>query len=258
VDDGRYYSDPDTVVITVVGNSSPVANAGSDQTVTEGTLVNLDGSTCSDPDGSDTLSFDWTEPVPLSDNTSPTPSFTAPAVGPGGATLEFDLTVTDDDPVNPKSDTDQVVITVQNANDPPNCGLATASCPESTIKNNNECTLWPPNHRMVSVGISGVTDPDNNAVTIQITGVTQDEPVDGGGDGDTTPDAVISGDEVLLRAERTGLTGGLQENGRVYLVNFSVDDGQGGVCSGSVAVGVPHDRRDTPIDDGQNYDSTLP
>ncbi len=103
-----------------------------------------------------------------------------------------------------------------------------------------------------------MTDPDNNAVTIQITGVTQDEPVNGVGDGDTSPDAVISGDSVLLRAERTGLTGGVQENGRVYVVNFTADDGQGGSCSGSIAVGVPHDRKDTPVDDGQNIDSTLP
>ena len=28
--------------------------------------------------------------------------------------------------------------------------------------------------------------------------------------------------------------------------------------SGSVAVGVPHDCKDTPVDDVQNYDSTQP
>jgi hypothetical protein len=82
---------------------------------------------------------------------------------------------------------------------------------------------------------------------------TQDEPVNGGADGDTSPDAVISGDSVLLRAERAG-----QENGRVYVVDFTADDGQGGSCSGLVTVGVPHDRKDAPIDDGQAYDSSLP
>jgi hypothetical protein len=61
---------------------------------------------------------------------------------------------------------------------------------------------------------------------------------------------------VLLRAERTGL-GGTQENGRIYVVTFTADDGFEG-CTGSVSVGVPHDRKDTPVDDGQAFDSTQP
>ena len=43
------------------------------------------------------------------------------------------------------------------------------------------------------------------------TPVTQDEPVNGLGDGDTGPDAVTLSDGILLRAERSG-TG----DGRVY------------------------------------------
>ena len=38
--------------------------------------------------------------------------------------------------------------------------------------------VWPPNHGMVVVGITGVSDPNNNA-TITTTGVTQDEPTIG-------------------------------------------------------------------------------
>ena len=113
---------------------------------------------------------------------------------------------------------------------------------------------------MVSVGIEGVTDVDDDSVTIEITGVTQDEPVNGQGDGDSSPDAVIQlsnpADSVLLRSERTGL-GGAQENGRVYVVSFTADDGIDS-CTGAVTVGVPHDRKDTPADDGQLFDSTLP
>ena len=56
---------------------------------------------------------------------------------------------------------------------------------------------------MIMVNILRAQDPDNNA-TITITGVTQDEPTNGLGDGDTGPDAIINGNTVLLRAERSG------------------------------------------------------
>jgi hypothetical protein len=95
--------------------------------------------------------------------------------------------------------------------------------------------LWPPNHKFVTVGLTGATGG-----TLVITGVTQDEPLNGTGDGDTSPDAAwVSStvrDKVQLRAERSG-TG----DGRVYRVAFEVN-GSGGECSGVVYVGVPHDQ----------------
>ena len=41
------------------------------------------------------------------------------------------------------------------------------------------------------IAVMGVTDPDGDAVTITVTGVTHDEPVNAQGDGNTSPDAVI-------------------------------------------------------------------
>jgi hypothetical protein len=267
VDDGQEVSDPASVTVTVVENSRPVAKAGIDQTKDEGALVTLDGTGSSDPDGGDTLSFQWVQVagtfVMLSDSTSPTPMFDAPPVTLGGEDLEFELVVTDDDPVNPKSSVvDSITVSVRNANDPPSCDLGRALCPDSKFKNVNGCLMWPPNHKMISVDIAGVMDDDPlyNDITIRITGVTQDEPLNGQGDGDSSPDAVIqsggSADSVLLRSERTGL-GGAQENGRVYVVDFTADDGFES-CTGSVTIGVPHDRKDTPVDDGQLFDSTQP
>jgi len=267
VDDGKEVGDPDTVKLTVVENSPPVADAGASQTKDEGSLVTLDGSGSSDPDGGDTLSYEWVQvggpTVVLSDDTAAQPTFSAPAVPPGGAVFEFALIVTDDDPFNPKSSTQvTTTVSVTNVNDPPRCDLGRSACPESKLKNVDECLMWPPNHKMVSVGITGVMDEDAefNDVTIKITGVTQDEPVNGQGDGDSSPDAVIQlsdpADSVLVRSERMGL-GGAQENGRVYVVNFTADDGFES-CNGSVKVGVPHDRKDIPVDDGQLFDSTQP
>ena len=89
---------------------------------------------------------------------------------------------------------------------------------------------------------------------MHVTSVTQDEPVNGLGDGDTSPDAVLQGSAVLLRAERAG--GG---NGRVYQVMFTADDGGvDGRCTGTVTVCVPHDRQDTCSDDGLRYNSLQP
>ncbi len=238
-------SNPDTVSVTVENvNHAPVANAGSNQTVSEATLVTLNGTGSSDPDG-DSLSFNWTQisgsAVVLSSATSPTPSFTAPTVGPGGAALTFRLTVSDTLATN----SNDVTVTVLNVNDAPVCNLARTSL----------AVLWPPTHILVPVSIIGVTDPNNDGVAIAITRVTQDERVNGLGDGDTSPDAVIQSGQVLLRAERAG-----NGNGRVYQIQFTAADGQGGSCAGSVNVGVPHNMKagGTAVDNGQLYDSTVP
>ena len=73
-------------------------------------------------------------------------------------------------------------------------------------------------------------------------------------EGDASPDAVIQGDKVLLRAERAG--GG---NGRVYNITFDAWDSFGEGCAGNVTVCVPHDRKkSTCVDDGQIYNSLQP
>ncbi len=140
-----------------------------------------------------------------------------------------------------------IVVSVEPpSNQPPDCTQAISSADR----------LWPPNHRLVSISISGITDPDGDPVSITITGITQDEPVNGLGDGDTSPDGVgVGSSQAQVRAERSGIG-----NGRVYAVSFTAEDSRGGSCSGSVQVGVPHDQGQgaTPIDDGQNYDSTMP
>lgn len=235
----------DTVNVLVENvNHSPTAQAGADQTKDEGSLVTLNGLASSDPDG-DPLTYYWSQlsgpSVTLADPFSPTPSFAAPPVTSGGATLIFQLAVSDGQGGNA---TDEVVITMLDINDPPACGRAQAS----------PALLWPPNHKLVPIGITGVSDPNNDQVTITVTSVTQDEAINDLGDGDTSPDAVIQGDSVLLRAERAG--GG---NGRVYEVIFSANDASGGSCMGSVSVCVPHDRQAaTCVDDGQFYNALQP
>ena len=119
----------------------------------------------------------------------------------------------------------------------------------------NPAALWSPNHQLVPIVIMGVTDPDSDVVTITVTSVTQDEPVNSNGDGNMSPDAVIQAGSASVRTERSG-----KGNGRVYQISFTADDGKGGSCTGAVKVGVPHSQKKglTAIDDGQIYNSTIP
>ncbi|GMR20157.1 MAG: hypothetical protein BMS9Abin36_0752 [Gammaproteobacteria bacterium] len=139
----------------------------------------------------------------------------------------------------------KVVAVVEPSNNPPDCSQATAS----------ESTLWPPNHKLADITVNGITDPDGDPISVLITSIRQDEPVNGLGDGDTSPDGFgVNTSTAQVRVERSGLL-----NGRVYTIAFTADDGQGGVCDDAVSVGVPHDqgKGSVPINDGANYDSTL-
>jgi len=151
--------------------------------------------------------------------------------------------------------------------------------------------LWPPDHRLVPVAITGVTDADGDPVKITVTRVTQDEPLgegqadDGHGrdrrgealsgaapavddehgkdhrpgqgrdDGRDCGDAVIDDSGgVSLRAARSD-----RSNGRVYTIWFTASDGRGGSCGDSVQVCVPHDHQHPAcVDDGQKFNSLGP
>jgi hypothetical protein len=123
-------------------------------------------------------------------------------------------------------------------------------CSDAMPSNN---TIWPPNHEFVPIDVLGVTDPDGDDVTITIDSIFQDEPVDGRGDGNTSPDGQGIGTSTAeVRAERAG-----SGDGRVYHITFAARDGQGGICTGEILVGVPHDMRHSPVDGGPLYDSTV-
>ncbi|NND74684.1 MAG: hypothetical protein HKN44_06715 [Ilumatobacter sp.] len=129
----------------------------------------------------------------------------------------------------------------------PDCSAAAASL----------AGLWPPNHQMVPIAVTGVTDPDGDPISITIDSIFQDEPVNATGDGTTGPDGAGVGTATAeVRAERSGSkkNGG---NGRVYTIGYTAADGQGGSCTGVVTVGVPHDKKSVAVDDGPVYDSTI-
>jgi hypothetical protein len=100
------------------------------------------------------------------------------------------------------------------------------------------CTLWPPNHQLVTVaqptaadGLSGI-EPGSFVVT-----ATSSEPPLASGSGRASPDVRVGHGEVQVRAERSG-TG----RGRVYTVSATARDRAGNSASASGTCVVPHDR----------------
>lgn len=134
-------------------NIAPEANAGNDQTGSEGTGITLDGTASSDPDGNP-ITYVWsvmstTGPsVTLDDPTLAAPSFTAPAVGPEGASITLRLVVTDSEGA---SDDDEVVVNITNVNQPPVADIEDVA--DSNARSN------------VSLDGTGSSDPDGDSLS---------------------------------------------------------------------------------------------
>ena len=134
-------------------------------------------------------------------------------------------------------------------NQPPSCTAAAAA----------PAVLWSPDHRLVPIAITGVTDPEGDPVVLAVGAITQDEPVldNGTGTGHTCPDATGVGTGApSVRAERAG-TRNIPGDGRVYHIVFTATDASGASCQGVATVCVPHDSAASScIDEGALYDST--
>ena len=149
VSDGTAQSMADQVVVTVSeGNRAPLANAGADQSVNEGTTVTLDGSASSDPDGEE-LTYQWTAPagIALSSATIAQPTFLAPEVTQDAEYI-FTLVVNDGE-LN--STSDQVKVTVKHINKMP---VANAGPDQTAIEG-----------AVVTLDASASSDPDGDALT---------------------------------------------------------------------------------------------
>ena len=225
--DGAGNQTSATQLVTVIDNTPPTI------TCPENIFVTI-------PSGDASAVVKWEDPA-ASDNCSVTVACSpesGSAFPPGTTTVT--CTATD-----PSGNTAVCMFTVT-VNRAPDC-TATPSIAE----------IWPPDHKMVNITIQGGSDPDGDPVTVTITGITQDEPLNTLGDGNTEPDGAIVGTSVArVRAERSG-TPRVPGNGRVYRISFTLSDGRGGECEGNVSVCVPHDQgnQSVCIDDGQRYNS---
>jgi hypothetical protein len=189
-----------------------------------------------------------TSSVKLTTTTTVQPTTTTTVQSTTTTTVQSTTTTTVQPTTTTTAQPTTTTTSVYPTNQPPDCAKAYAS---------PDC-LWPPNNKMVPVNIMGVTDPDGDPVTITITSVTSDEPTStalGAGGPKAAPDASgVGSSSAMIRAERSG-----NGDGRVYVINFTGEDGKGGMCNASVVVKVPHDQssKSCPaVDSGQKYDAT--
>ncbi len=220
----------------VVENVPPVVGPLVSQTVYRNDLVSFSGS-FSDPGALDTHTVVWD----FGDGSGTSGTLTPTHVYTLEGTYPVMLTVTDKD-----GGVGSAAATVTVLNRAPSCA---AAYPSSDF-------LWPPQHQMVDINILGVTDPESDPIAITVTSIWQDEPTNGTGDGDISPDGLGVGTPTAsVRAERSA-----RGNGRMYQISFGASDGHAGTCSGVVLVGVNHDqgRKGQAVNDGALYDATVP
>jgi len=98
----------------------------------------------------------------------------------------------------------------------------------------NPSSLWPPDHKMVPVTVTAqVVDNGDANPLVHIISVTSNQPVNGTGDGDTSPDWEITGPlTVNLRAERAN------NEDRKYTITVEAVDASGNATQSSVEVKV--------------------
>ena len=100
-------------------------------------------------------------------------------------------------------------------------------------------TMWPPNHKWWTIAVNTTATDTCGSVTIAITNIASDEPVNGLGDGNTAPDwQFVNARTVQLRAERSGT-----RDGRVYTITVRATDAAGNFSTSTVNVTVAHDQR---------------
>jgi hypothetical protein len=233
-----------TIIVAPVADAPVLATVGN-QTVAEGALLSLELA-ASDPDGGQlTFSASGLPPGAILDPTTGSFSWTPNFNQAGSYTLTFSVI----DPTG-RSASETITITVSDvgSNLGPVCSAAYPSINQ----------IWSPDHRQQLISIFGVTDPDNDPLTIIIRRIVQDEPTNTNGDGNSWIDGGgLGSSQAWVRAERAG-TKKVSENGRIYEIFFDASDGRGKSCTGSVKVGVPHDQGSGPaVDDGKRYDSTV-
>ena len=158
--------------LTPSGNMPPVANAGPDQTVTEGYTITLSGLNSSDPDDG-IASYLWEQTggpaVNISNPTDTQPTFVAPDASSQDVSLTFQLTVED---IGGLKSTDTCVVNVSWTNTSP---IADAG-PDQTVTEGYTITLSGLNSSDPDDGIASYLWEQTGGPVVNISNPTDIQP----------------------------------------------------------------------------------
>ena len=114
-------------------------------------------------------------------------------------------------------------------------GCTACNAPVISGCSTDKTSLWPLNHKFVDITVNYTVTGDPAPTCVL--SVTSNEPINGTGDGDMSPDwLIVDAHHVRLRAERAG-TG----TGRIYTITITCTNDQG-TASCQTSVLVPHDQ----------------
>ena len=100
----------------------------------------------------------------------------------------------------------------------------------------SNCSLWPPDHRLVQIASISATDSQSGLVGTPTITVVSNEPDSGTSAEDVPGDIVIGGGTVKVRAERMG-----SGTARVYTITASAVDRAGNSTQKTSTCRVAHD-----------------
>jgi hypothetical protein len=215
----------DVALAGTIVNEPPTADAGADQTIectsAAGAPIILDGTGSTDPENNLAL-FVWRQGTRTGTEVGSGPTV---ALNQGlGAGQQYFLKVVDT--FGQMSEASTLVRVADTT--PPTITEVTAA----------PNVLWPPNHKMVGVTVNVTAADLCGPAVCQIAAVSSNEPINGPGDGNSTPDWQITGAKTVnLRAERSGKAGD-----RVYTLTVKCSDAAGNSSTKTATVNVPHNQ----------------
>jgi uncharacterized repeat protein (TIGR01451 family) len=140
----------------------------------------------------------------------------------GGTIISNTATASSDAPDNVPGNNSKTATTTVDPTPPSINGLSASPA-----------SLSPPNHKMQNVTINYSSTDNCGGVNCNITNITSNQPIDGGGDGDTSPDwQFVDAHHVQLRAE---FSGGVT---RIYTITVTCTDAAGNTTTKTVEVHV--------------------
>jgi hypothetical protein len=143
----------------------------------------------------------------------------------GGTIISNTATASSDVPDDVPGNNSKTATTTVDPNPPTVTGLAA-----------DPASLWPKNHKMRDVTINYSATDSCSGVNCQITNIASNEPIEGTGDGDTSPDwEFVDEHHVRLRAESGG-----GSVGRTYTITVTCTDSAGNSTTKTVEVHVGH------------------